>query len=209
MPSKNRKYKRYARRYRKMYKIERYKRGLGPTYKQEKPEMHHLDVAAISVTPSSTVPTVTVLNDVAEGLTNQDRIGAAITMLSVSLRLGITQNISATFTRTRLVVVYDRFPNGTDPAYTDVFTVSGINAFRNLNNTGRFVIVYNRIFQTSDANTEELPVIINRKLFKKRTQFVSGTVTCQRGGLYLMCATDEGTNAPTVSGASRVMFYCN
>ena len=81
---------------------------------------------------------INCLNDVAQGTTAITRIGRKILMKSV-----LVQGLLATNTgnSARVLIVYDRQPNGALPAATDVLTSNTIMAAQNLDNRDRFLIL--------------------------------------------------------------------
>lgn len=94
-----------------------------------------------------TTGTVTLLNGVATGTDLTDRIGRKIFMRAVQVR-GLVQPVDNTIGQTlaRVMVVYDKQPTGGTPAITDILTASRSEAFNNLNNRDRFVVVFDAKF---------------------------------------------------------------
>lgn len=89
-----------------------------------------------------TTGTVTLMNGVAQGTDFDDRIGRKYTNVTAQLQ-GSIQPLDTTTgpTHCRVMVIYDKQPNGALPAITDVLTASTSNAFMNLNNRDRFVVL--------------------------------------------------------------------
>lgn len=95
-----------------------------------------------------------LLNPLAQGVGNTQRIGRKCTLRSISFRFHTgLQAGGGTFTPTarRFIVVYDRNPNGAAPTVPDVFAQTLFYAHQNLSNTDRFLILIDRIFEGSSS----------------------------------------------------------
>lgn len=186
------------------YRRKRYFKRSIPRSIRMRPELKYVDTS-VSSTPSDTVGTVVIVNNVGQDTSVTGRIGNTVLFKSIQFTGVVNQNISATFIRTRVAFILDRFPNGTPPTVTDIYAAQGINQWRNLaSNKGRFRTLWMRIFQTSDADTEEIPFRFFRRIRVLSNYSSAGAM--QKGGIYMVCATDEATNTPTVTGICRMRF---
>jgi len=90
-----------------------------------------------------------------QGTTDTTRIGRKITVKKIKWRFRIDLPATATAGNTsdqvRLVVLLDKQANGAAPAVTDVYADNNVLSFRNLDNTGRFVVLMDRQY---GINTE-------------------------------------------------------
>jgi len=87
------------------------------------------------------------LNTIAEGSSNQQRIGRKALMLSLYLQLQVVVDAASTFVNTivRMVVLWDKQPNGALPTWANVLNLPGTGnnavemlAPNNLSNSKRF-----------------------------------------------------------------------
>ena len=101
-------------------------------------ERKNIDDSSAKWASTSAGWSINCLNDVAQGTTAITRIGRKILMKSV-----LVQGLLATNTgnSARVLIVYDRQPNGALPAATDVLTSNTIMAAQNLDNRDRFLIL--------------------------------------------------------------------
>lgn len=89
-----------------------------------------------------TTGTITALNLTAEAAGPSGRIGRKITMTAVQLAGTIQpfDNITQA-AHCKVLLIYDKQPNGALPAMTDIFVASTSNSFMNLNNRDRFQVL--------------------------------------------------------------------
>jgi len=113
-------------------------------------EIKTVDVPTKQVTMSST-PTIDMLNGIQEGSSFYNRVGRRIHMKSVAItgQVHITGNGAGTYEYCRILLIYDRQPNGANPAISDVLLTvdnqgnlssdpfSGLN----MNNAERFLVL--------------------------------------------------------------------
>ncbi len=95
--------------------------------------------------------------EVAQGVTESERIGRKMTIRSINFR-GEWQNGLGTATgtvdgRLRIVIVWDKQANGAAFTVANVLENNGaavdINSFRNLSNAGRFVVLMDKTFNAN------------------------------------------------------------
>lgn len=120
--------------------------------KMLKGELKSVDTSGFSLVPSTTMQ-AQLLNATIPGSTGWNRLGRKIALKSIALNIdlcndgtGVTPGL---FDHLRLVLVYDKQPNGAAPGWTDMFltvnaaggTSSTSVSHPNLNNKDRFKIV--------------------------------------------------------------------
>ena len=90
----------------------------------------------------------TSINDIAQGTGESERVGRKITIRSVNCKGWMvapsSSNFLLTAARVRLVLVQDKQCNGSVIAPLDVFETSNIDTYRNLANSGRFNILFDK-----------------------------------------------------------------
>ena len=110
-----------------------------------RPEIKNFDQAATQAVTSVTSFTGPILlNAIGGGTTRTTRLGSQITMTSLEIRLSWQATSQANKQPLRFVVVYDHSPNGTQPTATDVFSGNNENAFMNIGNSDRFLVLLDR-----------------------------------------------------------------
>jgi len=128
-----------------------YNRNRGSMYsafqKSSGIEKKNIDDTAPKITSGATTWTINVLNDVAQGTTAITRIGRKILMKSLLVQGWV--NLSSP-TVLRILIIYDRQPNGALPGATDVLTSNTLMAAMNLDNRDRFICLAD-IFPGDDA----------------------------------------------------------
>lgn len=99
-------------------------------------------------TVGTTGNTPTLISGVAQGTTPTSRVGARVTYTSITYRANVVCNpTSGDYGVLRIVLVYDRQPNGQLPALSDIFVPNNITgviddcSLRNLYNRDRFWII--------------------------------------------------------------------
>lgn len=112
-----------------------------------------IDTAAVNHN-CDTTGLVSLINGVAQGSDFNNRIGRKVTIKSVQLRGHFTsQDGEVADCYCRLLIVYDRQPNGALPSVTDVLTASTSVSFMNLNNRERFVILAEHSIALADKSS--------------------------------------------------------
>lgn len=196
-------------------KRKRSKRG-EPTYafysKKARPAPRVLgglmEKKVVDVDPANyvfdTTGSVTLLNGVATGADFTDRVGRKIVMKSLYMK-GIIKPIDNNIGNTlcRLIVVYDKQPNGAAPGITDVLKSSSPSAQLNMNNRDRFNIIIDKMWAigaTSDAVQQAFaggPTVYTLKKYKRLNleTLYGGTLSTiasiNTGSLYMITLGDQ------------------
>lgn len=145
MPTKRtyRRYRRRTRRYpvrrRTTYRRRAFTRTRAPEYKL-------IDSARAGVQATTSV--ITLLNGIGLGTDAEQRIGRKILNKSVSIK-GYATNGSADSTQNRIMVVYDRRPNGMLPVIYDLLDAENTYSQRNPSILNRFVVLRDLRFTLS------------------------------------------------------------
>ena len=95
--------------------------------------------------------TVSCLNLIAQGDTDITRNGDNVRAKSLSVKGRVFSEI-ATNCYIRILIIQDKDNRGEVPTWSDVMTTDDCWGFRNLDNTGRFKVLYDKVIMTS-ANT--------------------------------------------------------
>lgn len=125
--------------------------------RKSRPERKNLDTnQATHDVPLAGV--ITLINGIVQGNTAQTMIGRKAVMKSVQIRCaaqGKPQLIAAvnTFGEYRMIVVYDKEPNGALPAVTDVLTNAQPNNPLQLANSDRFTVLLDEYYNLGAGST--------------------------------------------------------
>lgn len=173
-----------------------------------RPERKFLDNA---ITPTITsTGNVIPLNTIVQGIGSNQRIGAQTATSGVYYNYVLRQGATPTTTAVRILLFWDREPNGVAPAVTDVLAAATVTAPMNLLNRNRFVILDDDR-DTLSTNGDQIRFITDFRKIDQLSTFADATSTAQTGGLMLLYISDQaaGATAPTISGTWRVRFMDN
>lgn len=145
-----------------------------------------VEVGSAGLTSSATTGS-THINNVSQGTTISQRVGNKINMKSVSLRTTISYKNTGTVTykdkaTVRVMLVYDKQPNGSYPSVGDILqdtstnatSTTGFSSNVNIANKNRFVIVRDK-FINLDLNNQIQHVKMFKKLNNTETSFKTTT----------------------------------
>jgi hypothetical protein len=182
-----------------------------------KQEMHFVDISGASYV-ADTTGTVTLLNSIAQGSDNTNRLGRECVIRDVAIRgFEVPTSSSIQPQATRLVLVWDNAPNGAAPAITDVLTAANPWSFPNVNNIARFTILHDELFvlgttQATGAAGAVADHTVNRVDLSVRvnsaTQFLgttTGIASIQNGALFMLTM---GSAAPGSGGTFSLGTRC-
>ncbi len=159
-------------------------------------------------------PTILLLNGIGDGDTAITRQGLQLTNRHLRLRVYLATGTSAT--RTRIVLLIDRQPNGALPTAAQLFqqATPGLETVlspRNQNFKKRFTILYDRLIP---SNPVVAPTTLVAKSFRLKhiTRFTSangGIADLDKGSLVLFLTNDLNGNpavSPVITMTSRLIF---
>lgn len=152
------------------------------------------------------------LNQILQGTINNQRIGASVTILSVSFRLDFDINTTVPTTSSfRHVIVWDRQPNNytTAPIITDILTTATLTSFLAFDNLDRFVVLRNQLLTVSENGQETQFTEGFVKINMKSRYLNTASTEPNSGALLAFFISDQTTNPPTVNGNYRVRFKDN
>lgn len=181
-------------------------------------EYKNLDIGSVNI-PNTTVQTgaVTLLNGCAQGTTATTRIGRMIKMTSLYFKLVFCVSSTSVLAEAiRVLVVYDKQPNGAALTAANVMEVDTLTSPVNLGNQRRFKILYDQTKACiGTAGPQNVVFAVKAKKLNKLVEFNTGSTgnigDIQTGSLY-MIVYKTGTLATTnetVAFYSRVLFSDN
>jgi len=134
----------------------------------------------------ATPPSMVLLNGIQTGAAFYNRIGSRVEMRSLRIRGAVFNAATDVVNSMRMVVIYDRQPNGAAPAYSEVFQArtqvgaveSAAMTDINLDQRDRFIIVRD-IQYTSPSVTNTAGVLTNGPVYPQTSGNVKGSTNDQ------------------------------
>ena len=158
------------------------------------------------------VNNVTLLCDPGQGQTTQTRIGNEISPYRIHLK-GRIQTGSGTVTTTRLTLIQAK--QGYVPVSNGTTALSKFYALPNSpqtpfspldeNNRQHFVVLWDRIF-TLEPGKEAVQFMVNKKISRNVTFQEAGSTTSEKGQLYWVRTSDQGTDVVVHNAYSRIFY---
>lgn len=177
-------------------------------------EYKHHDVTQ-SGTGVDTTGAIIPMTLIAQGDDFEDRNGRQIKIISMTGNMNVTQNSSATNTQLRAILFIDKEQNGTIPLVSGVddgvLDSANVYSLRNMNQTRRFVTLFDKIFSLSATGSTNSTIRRYKKLMLKVRY--DGTAASQanqkENNIYLLLLSNEATNTPTVKYQFRFRYIDN
>lgn len=186
-------------------------RQIGAVAAPSAPERKNIDVTTTITGGAAGIwSAVTLLNQIAQGATANQRIGRRVVLKSLLLRYNLAP--SSTNNYGRVLVVYDHAPNGALPVITDILTVDQINGPNNLINNDRFMVLHDEYL----CNPASINARICGKWYLKLgpggvglqnqwTNATTGTIAdITTGAIYIMTCDPSSTNS--LAFTARIRF---
>jgi hypothetical protein len=181
---------------------------------------HHFTDTTLSSQVFDSTGLVTLLNDIAEGTSTQERVGRKIAMTGVTIRSYAVNGSTATSNKCCVLLVEDLRPGSSLPAVSDILESADAQALNNEAGFGRFKIHMRKTFilrgKNSAAALDAGAVPIRnfdkfKPLKQRETHFSgsSGTIgQIIKGALYLVTIGNNGagTGAASLEGNVRLAF---
>lgn len=168
------------------------------------------------------------INVIPQGVTESSRVGRKCTLTSIHIkgkvRLGVTATSSEACNLYRIIVYQDKQANGATAAVSDILETTDILSFRNLENTGRFVIHYdetkaiNANAGAGNGTTNTFSETMHFFRFNKKCNIplefdnsastgAIGTIRSNNLGMLILC--QDAAVAPVCQFEVRVRFSDN
>lgn len=97
---------------------------------------------------------IQLLNGLTRGAADGTRIARGVHMVGMELRAYVTTPEAATEQSGRVIIVYDRQPNGAALAITDVINTSTTIGVRQYDNEKRFEVLYDNVYTIQEHGAE-------------------------------------------------------
>lgn len=194
-------------------------RHTNPAY--PKPEVKLTDTNAQGTAYAGNAPNtiqtggiVLFLNQLAQGVSNGQRIGSQVSIKSCAYRYELdlpALPANQVPTSGRVMLIWDKQPNGSLSTYTNIFGVNNYLSFMTPGNADRFVVLRNQQFSLSPNGDQVLFFEGYCKINMRSTYSSDGSSNPQTGALLLVYIGDQGpaVNQPTINGCWRVRYMDN
>lgn len=167
-------------------------------------------ISTVMTADPNTTGTVQNLSAIAQSLTAAGRTGLSIKAFSLRMKGHVALHASATASRVRVVVAYDRSGTTNAPAIADLFT-DGPAMADNLLTIGspqvssRFQVISDKLYVVV-TNRPIVTFDIYKKLNKAIHYSAAGSTDEGRNNLWLFMASSEATNDPSFVGEARFKY---
>lgn len=187
-----------------------------------RPEMKYTDVAQATYA-ADTTGTVTYLNRIDSNIggIDQGREGSRVILCGTQLRGAVVAGTTGTASKATIVLVYDRQPQGANPAITDIYESVSSNSFQLTSTRDRFSILgrwdYTLIGNSTtptvgkEAFTIDLKTVYRKLSTYADTASTGPIANIRTGGLFLLTFGDTaaGTAAPNFTLQVRTFYGDN
>lgn len=163
--------------------------------------------ANINPTPSGVVLNLTQL---AQGDGNGARTGLSVFFRKINARFSVVNNSTAGQVFHRWILFIDKQQIGdTSPSATDVLETADVRSSLNPNTAGRFKILKNWEFYTSQLSSD-CKIIKYYKNFRHHVRYNNTSSSdIQKGGIYMLFLSNQSTNTPVVSYNIKTSYHDN
>lgn len=145
---------------------------------------------------------VVLLNGLVPGTGSTQRIGRHINMKSLIAKATVgcgTAGATPFRGRLKMSIVYDSQTNATTPSFSDIYDTSNANSNLNLNNRGRFKVLWKKSWSLDQSGGLGSGYCENSRRLAHAVIYNAGTAgtvaDIQTGGLFLTICTQQTPNA--------------
>lgn len=174
-------------------------------------EKYKLDLVQSNQNVTDT-PSAIHITAVAQGDGDSQRTGNSIYCRSVNGKFFLYRSTSGDQVQTvRLSLVMDSQQVGdTTPGYTDVYEAATPVSHLNSNTVGRFKVLWSNTYCLDVVKGLSIPIEMNVPMRHHARFNGAASTDIQRGGLYLMMVSTQGTsNYPILNGEIRLSYHDN
>lgn len=152
---------------------------------------------------------ITHLTAIAQGDTDQNRNGNSVFVRSVNLKGTLNIHASAANSWLRMSLIMDTQQIAdTAPAFADIYESTDVNSHLNNLTVGRFKVLASKTYALDAVNSNKILYLNVPMRHHVRYNGTAGTDQ-QKGALYLVFVSNEGTNGPLITHETRVSFHDN
>ncbi len=188
-------------------------------------KFHDIDIDDAAIAQNGTIQNTGTINIIPQGVTEKQRIGRKCTIRSINWRYQITLDnkndlaSSAVGDTVRVILYQDKQCNGATATITGILETNDFQAFRNLANSSRFNILYDKTHSINytaagadSSTTFAQPGILRHYSFFKKCNIplefdsTTGAITeIRSNNLGVLLLADQG-NTSTFDSKMRLRF---
>lgn len=204
-------YKRVGSRQSPTYLVPKRYQGISLMQSSSSPEKKSVDTLFIDnatlIPASNAFSVATLLNGVAQGTNTNERIGRKATFKSLVYRIqySAADGSGASLQPLRVLVVYDRQPNGALALNTDVIGVATFVGLTALANSDRFVIISDQIHQ-SDFSTPTTGKAFRKMSLETVYGLTTAVIGAVNSGAILVFFAQAGSAQITFNAHFRLRY---
>jgi len=163
-------------------------------------------------TAVSTTASFVLLNGLAQGNAQGQRIGDSVNAINLEFNFLGSINASAVTSAFRLVLFFDRKPQGAIPTIATLFSANNTYSLYNPTYAKRYNIILDRLI-SFNSNGEQSVAMSGFLPLMQHTEFGlgdAGTIAdIEENSLFLMLISDQGTNTVMFSYYIRYVYVDN
>lgn len=170
---------------------------------------HQTTGTAVPVTNIAGGPINRCLNEIARGVSDDERIGNQVKSVYLGIRGALEYNPSATSpTIVRALVIKYKRSAGTNPDISDLMQGTVPWSFRSLTQTRNYTLLASRTYNLSSQVPQRyVNINIKRQII---LDFDGATAASFDGNaIFLLMWSDDGTNSPTFTFQTRLRYVDN
>lgn len=171
-------------------------------------EVHKLDTTFSTTADSAGF--VTHLTAIAQGDTVSNRTGNSVLLSYLTIKSLWAINSLNVTAFIRILIVRDKQQVGdSSPTITDILETIAVTSHYDITTVGRFQILLDKMFDLN-SNGKQTHIFKKTINLKKHVRF-NGTASSdiQKGGIYFIAFSDQGTNIPAHVTNVRIAWHDN
>lgn len=169
-------------------------------------ERKNVDVVSTFALPlTASFATPQLINGIAQGVANNERVGRKIRMKKIQIRYIVEPVSGSNPSQARIMIVYDKQPNGALPIVGDVVNGGQFYSFNVLANSDRFVVLMDEISESCQSSVTNISGQrhVNIDLETVFGGTTAGIASINSGSVFIMAANNSD---PTVGTVSSMFF---
>lgn len=174
-------------------------------------EMYHTIQNGSGLLSNAASPTVLNITAIAQGDTNTTRTGNSILLRNIAIRMEFINNTLTTATLYRIMLVQDNqtVADETTLAVTDILESASTLSFISTTTTGRFKILKNWYFSTDSVSKVSKTISSYNSMMHHVRYNGTASTDVQKGAIFLVAFSDDGTNKPLFSYNIKTSYHDN
>lgn len=169
-------------------------------------EIKFVDLANLAI--MATAGTVRSLCQIAQGISESQRIGSDVFIKNVCLRYNVLQDLTSpnTTDTVRIMVFIDTETVGVTPGASDVLQSSSPFSHYNWGNRGRFKYLYDEVITLNKVSKPQADVLVSIPIRQICRYDGTGATDVQRNNVNLLYLCSAGSNQPSIQYNIRTKY---